>query len=397
MYKKNRSIPVALTFLTSMALAASAMAPAFADNFNNQKNNLPKIVGSVTDNNAPDGLAIDEKTNTIYLLGTVFNADYTSANSTLSVLDGYTNKIKKVIPFDSGVLQGVVWNEERDKLFVLVTDPTFTYSTLSLLDAKTDKVLKSVQLSGPGFADDMVLDHKTNKIFLPQWTGPVTVLDAKTLQVVDIVPGDNSYNVGINRKTDKVYVGNIYDATLSVIDAKTDQLIDTILVGTPVFPDDCYKTNNCTINGSHPHGISVNEETNTIYVSNEDGTFVTVDGNTDKVTSTITVANQELYDSAVDEKTNTVYVLVPYEGLVAVIDGKTSKIVEQIPMGALPTPSGCMDFTSQVACTNNGVSPQGIAINHQTGKVYVGVEDNIFAQSPNGEIVIIEANKPDGE
>ena len=358
----------------------------------------PHMVGNVTDNNGPDLFVVNENTNTIYDIGTVFNSDFTSANSTISIIDGNTDNITSVIPIDYSQIQGMGIDEKANK-FYIANVTNFQTSSFMVMDGKTHKITNVIPIGdgSNGFAVNLAFDPNTNKVFVPMWDGPVLVINPNTLKVIDTIhtlPGDNSsYNIAINEKTDKVYVGNIFDGSVSVIDAKTDKVIDVIPEGTPDSPNQCWINDNCDTNGSHVHGITVNEATNTIYATNElDGTFVTIDGKTDKVTSVLKVADNELYGSAVDENTNTVFQTVPYDGLVDVIDGKTNKVVDSIPMGALPTPPGCSDFNSQVACTDYGASPQAIAINEKTGKVYVAVYPDLFANFSDGDIIVLDAN-----
>ncbi|HXX05515.1 MAG TPA: IPT/TIG domain-containing protein [Candidatus Bathyarchaeia archaeon] len=359
----------------------------------------PHMVGNVTDNNGPDLFVVNENTNTIYDVGSVFNSDFTSENSTISIIDGNTDKITSVIPIDYSQIQGLAIDEKTNK-FYIANVTNFQYSSFMVMDGKTHKITNVIPIGdgSNGFAVNLAFDPNTNKVFVPMWDGPVLVINPSTLKVIDTIhtlPGDNSsYNIAINEKTDRVYVGNIFDGSVSVIDAKTDKVIGVIQEGTPDSPNQCWLNDTCDTNGSHVHGVTVNEATNTIYAANElDGTFVTIDGKTDKVTKILKVVDNELYGSAVDEKRNTIFQTVPYDGLVDVIDGKTNKVVDRIPMGTLPAPTGCSDFNSQVACTDYGASPQAIAINEKTGKVYVAVYPDLFNLfSGDGSIVVLDAN-----
>ena len=80
--------------------------------------------------------------------------------------------------------------------------------------------------------------------------------------------------------TNKIYVANFTDGTVSVIDGQTDLVIKTITVGTD------------------PMGVAVNSNNNRIYVANKSSNNVSViDGSTDTVITTVTVGtNPSLLD-----------------------------------------------------------------------------------------------------
>lgn len=137
----------------------------------------------------------------------------------------------------------------------------------------------------------------------------------------------------INKTTKVLYVTNLEDNTVSVIDASTNLLIATIPVGT------------------FPNGVCVNEETNMIYVANNsDGTVSVIDGNSNLVVTTITVGSSPA-QTAVNENTNLIYVSNLGDGTVSVIDGSTNLVITVI--------------------TTNTSEPFGIGINQNTNLIYV--------------------------
>ena len=75
----------------------------------------------------------------------------------------------------------------------------------------------------------------------------------------------------------KLYVANNGDNTISVIDGRTNQVINTIKVG------------------NNPSGVSVNPNTNIIYVTNyDDNTVSVINGKTNQVVPNINVGNSFL-------------------------------------------------------------------------------------------------------
>ncbi len=86
--------------------------------------------------------------------------------------------------------------------------------------------------------------------------------------------GNGPYGIAVNPTTNRVYVTNDGDNTVSVLDGSTNSVIATVPVGL------------C------PQQVAVNPTTNRVYVSNAyDNTVSVIDGNANKVLSTVTVGN----------------------------------------------------------------------------------------------------------
>ena len=101
---------------------------------------------------------------------------------------------------------------------------------------------------------------------------------AKPTVTATISVGSSPAAVEVNSSTNRIYVSNVVDKMVSVIDGATNTVISTILVGT------------------YPYGVGVNSSTNRIYVANEGGNTVSViDGATNTVISTISVGSGPLW------------------------------------------------------------------------------------------------------
>ena len=114
--------------------------------------------------------------------------------------------------------------------------------------------------------------------------------------------------------------------------------------------------------GKSPEGIAVNPETNMVYVANRDlNSTAVIDGKTNKVVANVTVGPSP-HSVAVNPNTNLIYVSnrgFPIDNItttntdsntVSVIDGKTNKVVANVTVG---------------------YSPEGVAVNPVTNKIYV--------------------------
>jgi YVTN family beta-propeller protein len=70
--------------------------------------------------------------------------------------------------------------------------------------------------------------------------------------IADISVGNTPVAVAVNPNTNMIYVTNADDNTVSVIDGKTNNIVDTIKVG------------------NNPVAVAVNPNTNILYVTNAD-------------------------------------------------------------------------------------------------------------------------------
>lgn len=208
--------------------------------------------------------------------------------------------------------------------------------------------------------------------------------------------GNNPTHVAVNPLTNKIYVANQSDNTITVIDGATSATT-TVSAGQGVS------------------AIAVNTRTNTIYAANEfDNTVTVVDGATNTVTSTLPTTSAPL-DIVVNAVTNTVYVSIN-SGLVYVIDGATNTVTTTVTVGLAPQSMAVNPVTNKIYVANffgNSVSvidgatnavttfgtasgPVSIAVNLATNRIYVanqgannmtvidGLSNSIVATVPAG-------------
>lgn len=281
----------------------------------------------------PIALAIDRKTNKIYVANT--------GSGSISVIDGASDDVVATIPGETHPY-AIAVNEITGTVYV-----TNTYSdAVTVIDVHTD----TAHRLNVGGADGIAIDSRTNTIFLTHYEDPnlrlvdgatgavrkVTVgphiwgvvfdegsdslylahtvtaeivsLNEKTLAVRTSPAGQIPCAVAVNPATQRLYAVNYGDETLSVIDLRSQRAIATLHVG------------------HHPQAVAVDPIRNVIYVANVHGNNVTaIDGRSNRVIGTF-AAGESPYAVAVDPTTGQVF--TANYGIPALVQVKVTRRAE---------------------------------------------------------------------
>ena len=222
----------------------------------------------------------------------------------------------------------------------------FLLSALGIMRAQS--VTDTLTLPAGTWRAPMVVNPVTNKIYVGNYyAGTVTVIDGATNIQTPISVGTNPRAVDVNPETNRIYVANWGSNTVTVINGATNTTI-----GNPISV------------GSEPAALAVNPTTNTIYVANfNDGTVTVIDGANNTTIGVITVGTNP-YAVGVNPVTNTIYVANNGSGNVSVINGSTNSTIG----GPLSAGSG----------------PLRVAVNPVTNKIYVANWDSGTVTVING-------------
>lgn len=307
-----RSCRFAKITLALLASASALSAAGTAFGWEQPELKLPKVIATIPDPNpgGPYILDVDKETNRIYV------ANYDD-NGSVSVIDGRTDKIIKTIQTGGGTNSATV-NERTNRIYAT----NYYDGTVSVIDGDTNKVIKTIPL-GSGKLAPPGCDDTNN-----------------------CTTGAGPYQAAVNPNTNKIYVDNYFDHTISVIDGWSNQQVATIKIG------------------NAPYGIAVNTITNRIYDVDSNGITVT-DGRTDTVIATISVGTNPLW-VAVNEQTNRIYVANNNDDTVSVIDGRSNKVIDTIAIPPGLVPARCTDN-----CTSYGSAPVALAISRASNTIYV--------------------------
>ncbi|HEY3922578.1 MAG TPA: YncE family protein [Gaiellaceae bacterium] len=313
-----------------------------------------------------------------------------------------------------GFPTGITLNTKTDTIYV----GNGTTQSLSLIDGRK---CNAGNASGCGqrvtavtAGDDPIgiaVDEATNTVYAANFSGTVAVVDGKRCDGANtsgckIAPRTVRVGLGpqflaVDEATHTVYVANSSSNSVSVIDSKTHRVRATVAVGPAPFAvavnevtNSIYVTdlgaptvsviNGGTCNasitsgcrrkpvsvnvGDTPGGVALNSRTNTIYVTGEASSDVSViNGMTCNAHTTSGCRQKPVRIAAglgargidVNEATDTVYVANTAANTVSVIDGRTCNA---------SVTSGCAK-ASPVA--EVGVSPRRVAVDQVTNTVYV--------------------------
>jgi YVTN family beta-propeller protein len=342
----------------------------------------------------PDGVAVDEATDTIY----VANA----GDNTVSVIDGATcngmvssgcGQVPPAVPLGGNASPQVpAVDEATDTVYV----PDNGDGMVSVIDGATcnstvrtgcGNVPAALSVGGgPGAA---AVDEATDTVYVATAPGPggadglgsVDVINGATCNAIvtsgcgqtpaTVPVGSNADDVVVDPVTQSVFVDNQLDSTVSVIDGAICNALDT--AGCAQRPPD-------VATGFFPGYLDVDIASDTVYVANNGGgagdTVSMLDGALctlarqsacRHVVRTTTVGDGDggegaLGGSAIDSATGTVYVLNAGAGDVSVIDAARCNAFVSLGCGAAwPTVAA-------------GSFPQSIAVNRLTDTIYVANE-----------------------
>ena len=250
-------------------------------------------------------------------------------------------------------------------------------------------VVATIPVSG-AHSSVFAVNSNTNRAYVGDFdNGSVSVIDITTNTVADTVTGlkvnvnDGPVDIGINPTTNLIYVGRTvhFGGQITVIDGVTNTA--------------------STIGGlgAHPISLAVNSITNRIYVANQISNNVSVlDGATNSIITTIAGFSGPV-GVAVNPITNHVYIGNSVTDSLSVIDGATNTTIASITLGTDPfrvavdsstnriyvtqwlTDSvSVVDGSSNTIIASIGVgdSPLGIDVNPNNGRIYtanIGSDD----------------------
>jgi YVTN family beta-propeller protein len=139
-------------------------------------------------------------------------------------------------------------------------------NSLYIADLHADKVLNRIQLSAEAYTCALSPDHSL--LYISLWGGDkLMVFDTRKETITDsIVVGRNPNDICITDNGRYVFVANSVDNSVSVIDAASKKVIETL--NAALYPD--------APNGSTTNGVALSKDNKTLYIANADNNCICV-------------------------------------------------------------------------------------------------------------------------
>ncbi len=241
------------------------------------------VTATVTVGSGPDQAVVNPATNKIYVpntCGTDPTCTYPYSGGTVTVIDGVTNNPTTV---DVGIHPDALdVNSVTNKIYVANQcgdDPNCGSSSMTVIDGAT-LATTDVAIGGRD-ANTIAVNSVANKIYIPANCygnpscqgapdGTVSVVDGVTLAYTSVGAGVSPDSMAVNSVTNTIYVAN---------ECGSDRDPNCPSNGTVTVIDGATLTFTNIEVGKHPYGLALNSATNRIYVPNYyDDTVSVMDG-----------------------------------------------------------------------------------------------------------------------
>jgi YVTN family beta-propeller protein len=241
------------------------------------------VTATVTVGSSPGPPVVNSVTNKIYVANSCGNdptCTYPYSGGTVTVIDGVTNNPTTV---DVGIHPDALdVNSVTNKIYVANQcgdDPNCGSSSMTVIDGAT-LATTDVAIGGRD-ANTIAVNSVANKIYIPANCygnpscqgapdGTVSVVDGVTLAYTSVGAGVSPDSMAVNSVTNTIYVAN---------ECGSDRDPNCPSNGTVTVIDGATLTFTNIEVGKHPYGLALNSATNRIYVPNYyDDTVSVMDG-----------------------------------------------------------------------------------------------------------------------
>jgi YVTN family beta-propeller protein len=345
------------------------------------------IIDTIDVGDYPRSVAINSITNRVYVAN--FGSFY-GKDGTVSVLDGVSGAVVGTIPL-SGSPGRLAVDSATNRLYVV--EP-FS-DVMHVVDGLTNTIVKTVRDGSQPL--DVAFDARLNRVYTPNHgTGPlpanISVRDSISLvstAAILVGVGWGASPVAIDPGTGNVYVANLSDSSLTIVDGTSDRVIDAFDVGggashlvinprtrrlygitsTAIIEiDTATRTSRQIPVGRGLNSIAIDSDSDRIYVTDRSNDLLyTVDATQGVVLSAVSVGWMPA-GVVIAPSARRVYVANLGDDTVTVIDTTTSAVIATIPVGR---------------------HPQNIALDPVSQRVYV-VNSDIRPPSERGTVTVID-------
>ncbi|MBK9337983.1 MAG: beta-propeller fold lactonase family protein [Lewinellaceae bacterium] len=244
-------------------------------------------------------------------------------SNSVYVIDVATNSVIAIIPVGARPT-GITTSPDGS----IVYTANNVAQTVSVIDAQTNSLIIEIPIAG-GTPNGIATSPDGNWIYVTTTASAgqstVSVIDANTNTITTtILVGDDPRGIVVSPNGNRIYTANIgfLSYNISVIDASNNTVIATIPAG------------------DAPHGLAISPDGNRLYATNENSGDVTViDAVSNTVVATIPTGSVGPIGVSITPDGSLLYVAQLF-GDVAVINTGTNTVTTTIPIGGSPLSFG---------------------------------------------------------
>ena len=232
------------------------------------------LLATVDVGSLPYSMAVDPASNTIYVSNIY--------SQTMTMIDGATNRTSSM---KIGSWDAMLADPQRSRVYLL----GYESADITILDVKARE--KNRVPMGAMHLWGLALNPSSGNLLVTRvGRADVVSYDVESKESAVIKTGEYPCAVAINSKTNRAYIANYLDDSVTVIDTGRKLALATIAAG------------------ARPEAVALDENTDRVYVANSRGNTVTViDGQTNQVVGTLN-AGLNPFAIVVDPRKKVAYV-----------------------------------------------------------------------------------------
>lgn len=263
------------------------------------------------------------------------------------------------------------------------------------IDTHTLRIVATRELGTGNVTQTIAINPRTGRLYVTVYEASVAVFDLKTLRRTGTL-AVGSDSVVVDTARNEIWASDYSAGSVEVFSGRTGRRLHTINIGAHAIPANC--STNCKVIPAGTDGVAVDMATDTVYADNTNSSqIVVIDGRTYKPIHYYQGAEPGSFWPAVDERRTTAYSIEDQESSLSVLTGQKGALRGAVSVGVPEGPAGCDIFGYENTCTHGGSAPQGVAVNEETGYIYVGDSgDAAFVYSKiylppvaQGELVVL--------
>jgi YVTN family beta-propeller protein len=222
----------------------------------------------------------EKKIDTIIIPKSWYGLAFSSNDKYIYASAGNDNQINKYaiqsgkLSMTDSFILGKPWPVAISPAGIAVDDQKFNQlyvvtkedSALYVFSLKTKQVIRKIKLGSEAYA--CLLSPDKSRLYISAWgREAVIIYDIRSGSIKKEIPvGSNPNDLCITKNGHTLFVSNANDNSVSVIDCRKEQVIETL--NCALYPN--------APSGSTPNGLALNEEQNTLYIANADNNCLAV-------------------------------------------------------------------------------------------------------------------------